>query len=279
MILGQAQRIAELNDLRFASEIEGVPVIAFTSGKGGTGKTTLALNIANLLAKAGKRTLVADFDLNFANLHAMLNIFPEYTLADFFEEKLPLEKVVFEYKKNLFFLFGESASGAAAKLTKAQLNEFFYRVKSSGKFDVVILDTSSGGAPETLDIIGFADFAVVVATPEPTAVMDAYAIIKLMLVHGNKTKNYVLVNKSPNKNEAEIAFRNVQTAAEHFLKAEIFPLGYIPESSAIKKSAYAQTLFTEENRSGKLADAIGKVVDTFLADLCKNGKRKTLNRT
>jgi flagellar biosynthesis protein FlhG len=183
MILGQAERIAELNNLRFAKNIKSVPIIAFTSGKGGTGKSTLALNLANLLAKQNKKVLLIDFDINFANLHVMLNVFPENTLNDYFTNKIELDELFHKHNENLSFIFGETGVVTSVKLTKAKLNEFFYAIKSSDKFDVIILDTASGGSPETLDILSFASLPVVVANPEPTAVMDAYAIIKLMVVH------------------------------------------------------------------------------------------------
>ncbi len=263
MILGQAQRIAELNNTRLASDIKGVPVVAFTSGKGGTGKTTVALNIAELLARKGKKTLLVDFDLNFANVHVMLNIFPEYTINDYFGKKLPIENVIYKYDDNLHFVFGESGAARSPKISKAQLNEFFYAVKTSGRYDLIILDTASGGAPETLEVIRFADFAVIVATPEPTAVMDAYAIIKLILSRGLQTENFVIVNKTPNKSEAETAFLNINSAVKHFLKSEVNFLGNIPESSEVKKSVFSQQLFVKTKVSGKTFSSFEKVADAL----------------
>ncbi len=260
MTLGQAERIEELNKLRFASDVKGVPVIAFTSGKGGTGKTTLALNIANLIVKSGKRVLLVDFDLNFANVHVALNVFPEYTLSDYFFKNYSLENILFEFKPNLFFAFGETARANSQKLTKAKLNEFFYEVKSSGKFDYVLLDTASGGSDTTLDILGFADFTIVIATPEPTAVMDAYAIIKLVLLRGIENRRYVIVNKTSGKDEAQTAFENISAAVTHFLKRDVEYLGFINESGEIKKSAYEQKLFTDGNKSNAESRQLHEIV-------------------
>jgi flagellar biosynthesis protein FlhG len=268
-MLGQAQRIEELNKLRFASDAGNVPVIAFTSGKGGTGKTTLALNVANSLAAKGKRVLLVDFDLNFANVHVMLNIFPDYTLNDYFFKKLPLENVLFEYKRGLNFIFGESGSGANEKITKAKLNEFFYETKSSKKFDLIILDTASGGAPETLDIIGFADIVVTIAGTEPTAVMDAYAITKLLVMREFKGSLLVFINKAPNKAEAEIAFENLNAAVKHFLKREVKSLGYLPENSEIKKAVRTQRMFSETYSNGRAA----KLFEQFVLSLSDEAKK------
>ena len=267
MILGQAQRISELNELRFASEVKGVPLIAFTSGKGGTGKTTLAVNFANLLSKKGKRTLVIDFDLNFANVHVLLNVFPQFTLRNFLNGENSIDEVIHKEKENLFFVFGESGSIARNGITKAQLNELFYKLKASGQFDAIILDTSSGGAPETLDILGFSDMIIVVATPEPTAVMDAYAIIKLILGQKINSEIFALINKSPNKREAETAFTNLSNAVKHFLKKEISFMGYLRENTAVKKAAIEQKLITDAKDQNKFNINLELLTQKLLAKI------------
>ncbi len=260
MMLGQLKRLEELNEMKFSASESNIPIVAFTSGKGGTGKTTLAVNFANLFAKKGKRVLVVDFDLNFANVHIMTNIFPEHTLADYFNKNYALDNVITKYNEKLHYVFGDSGYAGNLKITKGKLREFFSEINSQCNYDLIILDTSSGGAEDTLEILGFADTIIVVATTEPTAVMDAYAIIKLMLLKNISAKIVTLINKTKSKTDAEMAFSNIQTAVKHFLKKEVDLLGFIHESSAIKKSSFSQKLFTENELEKRIQTDVTTII-------------------
>lgn len=252
-MIGQAQRIIELQEV-FKLNVKGsrsVPVIAFTSGKGGTGKTFLSLNIAYQLAKLNKKVLLVDFDLNFANIHVMLNIIPKLTLFQFFNMENKLSDIIFEYSGNLHFIFG--FSGFESKTFDfSGLSSFWKQLDSiSGEYDFILIDTSSGGSPETIEVLNESDLCIIVANPEPTSVMDAYAVIKLLNQKDKKPALEVLINKILSDKDASTAFQNLKNAVNHFLSVDISCIGYFPFDEEVMKSVMTQEILLQKNSGQK----------------------------
>ncbi len=268
-MIGQAERIAELSkSVSLVSEGTSNPnVVAFTSGKGGTGKSFLALNLAYALAERGRRVLLIDFDLNFASQHILVDILPEFTIGDYLTNKAPIENVVHRYSDKLHFIFGESST-KHFEVTSTSLNRLLLDVKSlPNKYDFVFFDTAAGGNSQTITILKKSDFQVVVANPEPTAVMDAYVIIKLMIKNGiDSHSKYVVVNKAPDIEEGKRAFTNINKAVKNFLKREVNLLGIINDSEKIKKNSYTQQIFLKQNPFSSESEkikAIGREISKF----------------
>ncbi len=266
-MIGQAQRISELSRANFLkpNAQEHAPVIAFTSGKGGTGKSFLSLNLAYALSESGKKVLLIDFDINFAAQHILIDVLPEHSMGDYIKNRVLFEDVIFNYKPNLDFIFGESGV-REAEIKPSVLNRFFLDVYAqSGKYDYIFIDTAAGGGEQVLSILKKSDFQIVVANPEPTAVMDAYVIIKLMLKAGIKSSSkFIIVNKAENLEEGEVAFRNINSAVKNFLKVEVPLLGIIRENAEIKRSSYLQKVFLKENKTTPEAGSIKGIARKLL---------------
>jgi flagellar biosynthesis protein FlhG len=267
-MIGQAKRIVELKKSLGNFEKEPVsnsntPIISFTSGKGGTGKSFLCLNVAYKLSQLGKRVLVVDFDLNFSNLHIMLNVIPLKTLFQFFTSESLLEELIYEYTKTLHFIFG--FSGFESKnVTENSISSFCNRLTFiSANYDYVLVDTSSGGNDETLKVLSFTDFNVIIANPEPTATLDAYAIIKLTSASKNKNIK-VVINKYFKKEDAEKSFENLQMAVNHFLNKNISLLGTIPFDREITDSVMNQELYLKNHSSNEAANQINLIIKEIL---------------
>lgn len=268
---GQAGRIFELQRLEKKRAKTNSPqngkIFSFTSGKGGTGKTFLAVNIATSLAKQGKKVLLIDFDYNLSNVHILVDVIPEKTLSLFFLNKELLPNLITEIEPNLSCIFGDSGLQDFPKLTEGAIANFFDQLRRiEHLFDFIFVDTASGSNKETLEILSYADQCILITSPEPTSVMDAYAVLKLLNGIGFTGRKNIIVNKSEDKNIADITFLNLKTAVDHFLKIEIKFLGFVNNDAAVSRSIMAQTpLFKDEPESG-----ITLQINELAANLVKN---------
>ena len=156
-------------------------VLAVTSGKGGVGKTFVSANLAAALAKRGHKVLVLDADLGLANLDVVLNLYPKITLHDVFTGKATLEEAILPAPGGFSVLLAGSGLVEYSRLTSEVRNEFLRMMNSLvPNYDVVILDTGAGISDVVLFAVSLASEVLMVATPEPTSLTDAYATIKVL---------------------------------------------------------------------------------------------------
>jgi len=263
-MLGQAKRLYQLNSL-INSEAESEPgcrIISITSGKGGTGKSFVASNIAIDLAKKGSKVLLIDLDINFANQNVLFNITTQKTLYNYLTYNENLEDVIHHYTDGLSLIFGESGKMDHPKLSEERANLFMNELKSlSSDYDIILIDTSSGLADGTLQILLKSDEIIVVSTTDPTAVMDAYVILKLLKSNDSSIPSNIIINKCLDNHAGIEAFENLEKATKHFLKTEISHLGNLSFSEDVMQSIQDQTPIIKSNSSHKLSVQISQISD------------------
>ena len=266
---GQAGRIFDLQKLERKRAKMNPPqngkIFAFTSGKGGTGKTFLAVNIAASLAVMGKKVLLVDFDYNLSNVHILVDIIPEKTLSYFFLNRNLLPDIITEVEPNLSFIFGDSGLQDFPKLSDGAIAQFFEQLRRiEHLYDFILIDTASGTNKETMEILSHADQSVLVTSPEPTSVMDAYAVLKLLNGIGFTGRKNIIVNKSEDKSVADITFLNLKTAVDHFLKTEIKFLGFVNSDPSVSRSIMAQTILVKQTPDSLIIDQIKELGKNFI---------------
>jgi len=247
-MIGQTERILELKNLsNNQNETVGNKIIAFTSGKGGTGKTFLSINIAYSLAELGKKILFVDLDSNLSNANIMLNIVAEKTIYDFYTEKKLLKDIITKVNPNLHFIFGDSGKlnypDAHENLISKLYNQIIFLQNS---YDFVFFDTGSGAGRSIINVLLKAGKVVIVTSPEPTAVMDSYVMLKLLSASEYKGEKFVIVNKSFGENDKQSTFNNLSNASEHFLKKSISYLGGVKFDGIASKSIIEQELVVKK---------------------------------
>src|SRR3954452_4640343 len=171
-------------------------VTAVTSGKGGVGKTFMSANLAAALARRGERVLVLDADLGLANLDVVLNLHPKLTLHDVFTGKATREPAILAAPGGFSVLLAGSGLVEYSRLTpqvREQLVEIIEQV--APRFDRILLDTGAGISDVVLHAISLADGVLVIATPEPTSMTDAYATIKLLAIQQGRRAIKLVVNQ------------------------------------------------------------------------------------
>ena len=217
--------------------------IAIMSGKGGVGKTNIALNLAYALYDLKNSAILMDCDLGLANLDVLLGVTPEKNLQDLLDPDLQARDIVISLEDSrLDFLPAATGVPELANwdsdiqsILLEKLNDFFHN------YDYLLLDLEAG-IGNTVTILGaMARLKCVVITPEPTSLTDSYALIKILSSQRGIRDFLIIVNMVKTRREGELAFERLQRACRHFLGIEIALLGIILRDSAVSKAVLSQT--------------------------------------
>lgn len=193
-------------------------ITAITSGKGGVGKTFLSANLAAALARQGQRVLVLDADLGLANLDVVLNLFPKITLHDVFTGKKTLDQAIVPAPGGFFVLLAGSGMVEYSRLTpevRDQLVDVVSKVRP--QFDRIILDTGAGISDVVLYTVSLADEVLIVTTPEPTALTDAYATIKVLAATQGRRDLRLLVNQVTHPGDGRTIRGQLQQVVDRYV--------------------------------------------------------------
>lgn len=239
-------------------------VISITSGKGGVGKTTLAVNLALAAQQAGLATVLFDADLGLANIDVVFGLFPRYNLMHVLQGEKTIGEIVCDGPTGLRLVAGGSGWAELANLNKAQLGKFIAGLTELDRSsDLIIIDTGAGLADSVLSFLHASEEIIVVTTPEPTAIRDAYAIIKVV---GRQTTKqiHVVVNRAQHKQQASAIFAKIATTANRFLQLDLNYAGWLPDDSLITKTIVNQKPLLLQYPGSRTAQAIRQLQ----VDLC-----------
>lgn len=219
-------------------------VITVTSGKGGVGKTNVTINLAIALSELGLRVVILDADFGLANIDVLFGIIPQYTLVDVIHNRKNILEVLADGPKNIKFISGGSGVEELVKLEKSQLERFIENIALLDKLaDVIIIDTGAGLSDNVMSFVMAADEVLLVTTPEPTSITDAYALIK-MVAHRDKDKLIkVIVNRAESQNEANDILNKLSMVANKFLNINLNSLGFILQDDSVIKAVKLQQPF------------------------------------
>ena len=156
-------------------------IIAVTSGKGGVGKTNIATNLGIAYAQTGKKVIVIDADLGLANVNVIVNIIPQYNLYHVIKKQKKMSEIIIDTEYGIKLIVGASGFSKIANLGESERDEFIKEMYTLSDVDIIIIDTSAGVSKNVLSFVAAADEVVIVTTSEPTAITDAYGIIKEIL--------------------------------------------------------------------------------------------------
>ena len=219
-------------------------VIAITSGKGGVGKTNLAVNLAITLSAAGKRVVLLDADLGLANADVLCNIDLPANLSHVIARRKELGEVLVQAPGGFSLIGGASGLARMADLTDADRQRLVDALgELEQKADVILIDTGAGISPNVLAFTRAADHVLVVTTPEPTAITDAYAVVKVVSRDHAERRISLLVNQARNPNEARIVHERIARVARQFLGVSVLDAGSVPEDEQVSLAVRKRTPF------------------------------------
>ncbi|MEI8169169.1 MAG: MinD/ParA family protein [Rhodoferax sp.] len=250
-------------------------VLAVTSGKGGVGKTFVSANLAAALAKRGHRVLVLDADLGLANLDVVLNLYPKLTLHDVFTGKAKLEEAIVRAPGGFSVLLAGSGMVEYSRLTP-EVRDDFLRIMGGliPHYDIVLLDTGAGISDVVLFAVSLASEVIVVATPEPTSLTDAYATIKVLVAQQKRQNIRMVINQTARLGDGRAITTQLQQVLDRFVKTEpgrplrLIHMGDIPSDPSVRQAVMRRQLLMQSTPGCPAALAIsqlaGKLEDTII---------------
>lgn len=223
-----------------------VRVIAVTGGKGGVGKSNVAVNLALALTQAGQKTLLLDTDLALANVDVLLGLSPTYTLADVIEGRCHLADVIMEGPRGLAVVPAASGRRRMAELKPAEHAGLIHAFSELDRpLDTMVVDTAAGISDSVLTFAQAAHDVVVVVCNEPASITDAYAIIKVLSRERGVRRVHVLANMSQYEGEGVELFRKLSRVTERFLDVALDFAGCIPHDDWLRRAVQRQQAVTE----------------------------------
>jgi len=242
-------------------------VFALTSGKGGVGKTNIAANLAVLAAKSGKRVLVIDADLGLANIEIIFGLKPRYHLGDVLEQRRTLDEVLVKGPHGICLLPAGSGVQSLTHLTDQQKMQFLAALDPlEDLFDVVFIDSGAGIGENVLFFVGAAQEAILVVSPEPTSLVDAYATVKVLSQQAGVRNFSVVVNPVVDEIPARGIFQKLTAVSNRFLTAQIRHLGYIPRDENFHRAIMAQRAIVDMFPSSPASRALVSISERLLAE-------------
>jgi flagellar biosynthesis protein FlhG len=216
-------------------------VIAVTSGKGGVGKTHISCNLAVLAARAGRRVLVLDADLGLANADIVLGVAPHYHLGHLLEASASLDDILAEGPEGVRILAASSGVQELTHLDDAQKLRLVTALDAiEDRFDLVVIDCGAGIGDNVLFFAGAAQEALLVITPEPTSLTDAYATVKVLSQQAGVEHFAVVVNSAPTGAHGREVFGRLTSVTDRFLTARLTFLGHVPRDENVQRALMAQ---------------------------------------
>jgi flagellar biosynthesis protein FlhG len=227
-------------------------VITVTSGKGGVGKSTVALNLAITFCDMGKRVILLDADANLGGLDVMLKLSPRFRLADVLREEVDLEDALMTPRAGLRVLAGNSGEVDYPLLTPGVQEKLIDEILGlKERYDVLMIDTAAGLTPEIIQFAEPADETLIVTTTEPTAILDAYAMMKVLWAARGDAAVNLIVNAVREPAEADETVNRLRLAVDHFLGRSFGYPGFVPFDPCVHKAIVQQEpVMTRFPRSG-----------------------------
>ncbi len=260
----QARRAFEFGDSVLVSPRKTARTIAVTSGKGGVGKTNFSTNLALLLAKTGQRVIVLDADLGLANLHVVLGVSPRYHLEHVMRGERTLKEILYNTPQGIQIIAGGSGIAELANLDDKQRQRFIDGLSELDDLaDIILIDTGAGLSHNVLAFVLAVEEVIVVTTPEPTALADAYATIKVISRENPEAQLRLVVNMAANDAEAEATAERLRLVSKQFLNVDLDVLGYIPQDPSVPRAVRAQRPVVLDNPTAPMPRALGRIVDAL----------------
>lgn len=245
----------------------GPRVITITSGKGGVGKTNVTVNLAIKLSQLGQRVVIIDADLGLSNVDVVMGKLTKYNLSDVINNNKDIMEILEEGPAGVKFISGGSGVNELVKLNKTQLVNLLMKLgKLDEEADIILIDTGAGLSDNVLSFVYAAREVILVTTPEPTSITDAYALIKTITSKDNNKIIKIIVNRVDNSAEAANILNKLNIVTEKFLGIKLHKLGFVVNDNNVPKAVKQQQPFITTFSKCEAAKNIDEIARSLISN-------------
>ncbi|MCU7737212.1 MinD/ParA family protein [Priestia megaterium] len=247
------------------NSLRNCKTLAVLSGKGGVGKSNLSLNLSLALTKQKQRVLLFDMDIGMGNIDILIGQTASYTMVDLLEKKLSIQQIIKKGPQNLAYVAGGTGISSVFEWSPSDLAHLIQELNSlTNQYDYMIFDMGAGMSESVLKFLKAVDEIIVVTTPEPTSITDAYAAIKLAASYSVSAPVRLIINKTLSDKEGNETYERFNRAVQQFLNISISLLGIVPNDQAVQKAVNRQIPFLLQNPASKASISLIEMMNILI---------------
>jgi flagellar biosynthesis protein FlhG len=266
----QAKQLQELVTSSAPQKTTKTKFIAITSGKGGVGKSTISANLSYVLSTLGFKVGLFDADIGLANLDVLLNVQTKQNILHVLKGEAKLSEITVEIAPNLFLIPGDSGNDILKFSSEAVVDSFMEESSYLDALDFFIIDTGAGIGDTVQQFINASDAALIITTADPTAITDAYAMIKV--ISEKKDEIFLLFNQVQDEREADKIFAKINAVAKKNIKINftIDLIGSIPKDSGVQRSVKQRFLYAKEFPTSSTTAELERIAKKIAGNMERN---------
>lgn len=261
-MLDQAQRLRQM--ATDSGKKDRARIITVTSGKGGVGKSNFVVNLGITLQKLGKQVLIFDADVGMGNDDVLMGFLPKYNVFDVIFNNRNIDEVIITGPLGVKLLPGGSGLTKVEELTDEQREDFTKKLEQLQGFDYIIMDTGAGINRSVLGFVACCEELIVLTTPEPTSLTDAYSLLKAVNYFKIKSSAKVVINRALDEKEAILTYNKFNNAVSNFLKMKLEYLGSIAEDKKLVQAVRSQQPFTISSPNCDAAHDVAQIAQRLI---------------
>lgn len=246
--------------------IEPIKIYSVISGKGGVGKTNISINLAIKFQQMGKKVLILDADIGMSNANILLGIDVLPSLFSVLNGESNLEDIIMKGPEGVDLISGGVDLFFMEDLDDEKQTEIISSLKGLGDYDIIIIDNGAGISKQSLTFTSFAHEVILVATPEPTAIMDAYRVMKALSVYKLKEKLKIIINQVDSIDQGQEAYNKLLRVSEQFLSVELENIGFVFSDIRVNRSIMSQRPIVLEYPNALASQNIDQISKKLLQD-------------
>ncbi|MBS4207605.1 MinD/ParA family protein [Bacillus sp. FJAT-50079] len=241
--------------------------IAVVSGKGGVGKSNISLNLAFTLADRGNRVLLFDLDIGMGNVNILLGRTTSNDLSHFLRNEVSLSSIIHTSDDGVSYISAGNGLNEIIEINPITLERLLQGLKELQEtYDYIIFDMAAGANSPALNLLLSADDIFVISTPEPTAMTDAYSMMKFISMEEVNSRFLLICNRADYEEQGQETLRRLQTTARTFLNRDAIMLGVLPEDKHVRQAVISQVAFSKKFPKAAITNKLKKIVDIYVED-------------